>query len=170
MNRRVLTAVAAVVVLMVLAAGFAVAQHGHMRKRGGHGEMDLLSGRMFAHMEARLNLTPEQSQQIKQIKQQQREQRKQQVDRSAHEALVRVMFSDKPDQAEIQKLTQQLQQQHAARLNQMVTTAAQINQVLTSEQRAELQKVITEHQQVREKMKQRREERRRHTQQKQSTQ
>jgi Spy/CpxP family protein refolding chaperone len=42
--------------------------------------------------------------------------------------------------------------------------------VLTPEQRAELQKVMSEHRQVREKMKQRRQERRQEGQQKQPTQ
>ena len=171
MNRRVLVALVAVVLMVVLGAGFAFAQRGHRGKHGVRGDMGLLGGRMFAHLEARLNLTPEQSQQIKQIREQQREEMKQQMDRSAHEALIRAMFSDNPNQAEIQKLTQQLQQQHAARLNQMVTAAAQINQVLTPEQRAEFQKVLSEHQQVRQKMKQQREERRqKRLQEKQSQQ
>jgi protein CpxP len=171
MNRKVLIALVAVALILVLGAGFAFAQRGHRGRHGVHGDMGLFGGRMFAQLEARLNLTPEQTQQIKQIREQQRGQMKQQpVDRTAHEALMRQLFADNPNQAEIQKLTQQLQQQQAARLNQMVTMAAQINQVLTPEQRAELQKVMSEHRQVREKMKQRRQERRQEGQQKQPTQ
>jgi Spy/CpxP family protein refolding chaperone len=170
MNRKVLAAWIAVVVMVVFAAGIAIAQrgprHGGPGAGGPGGMLGMFGGRMLAHIEARLNLTDAQTQQIRQITQQQREQAKQKFDRDAHEALMRQVFSDNPNQAEIQKLTQQLQQQHAQMLQQLVSTGAQINQVLNAEQRAELQEMIAEHHQVREKMKQRREERRQQRQQK----
>ncbi len=95
-------------------------------------------------MKQRLNLTPEQVQQIRQIN---HAQRLQSFDRntaaqSERQALMAALFSETPNQAEIHRHVAALQQAQAAQLNQLVATAAEINKVLTPEQRTEFQKVM----------------------------
>jgi len=115
--------------------------------RGGHGPGGgFLSERMFAHLETRLNLTTEQSGQVRGIFEAQRAKMKEQfaTGRSEHDALFKAIFADKPNQAEIQNQLTALKQKHAQMLDQMVGTGLQVNQVLTSEQRAELLKAMDE--------------------------
>ena len=155
---------AAVAMAVALAGGtfvYAKAQHG----RHGPGGGGFLSERMFAHMEARLNLTPEQSQQVRGIFEAQRAKMKEQFTggRGDREALMKAVFSDNPNQAEIQKQVTALERKHAQMLQQMVDTGLQVNKVLTPEQRAEFLKAMDEHRQAgerfRERMKQRKAER-----------
>ncbi|HXE90072.1 MAG TPA: periplasmic heavy metal sensor [Terriglobales bacterium] len=153
---------AAIAMVVALAGGtfvYAKARHGR------HGGGGFLSERMFAHMEARLNLTPEQSQQVRSIFEAQRAKMKEQFQggRADRDALMKAIFSDNPNQAEIQKQLAALQQQHAQMLQSMVSTGLQVNQVFTPEQRAEFLKAMEEHRQAgerfRERMKQRKAER-----------
>ncbi len=153
---------AAVAMVLALAGGtfvYARAQHaGHGPGGGWIGE------RMFARMEARLKLTPEQSQQVRGIFEAQRAKMGEQFKggRADRDALMKAVFSDNPNQAEIQKQIAALQQQHAKMLQDMVAAGLQVNQVLTVEQRAELLKAVDEQRQAgerfRERMKQRKAE------------
>ena len=153
---------ATVAMVVALAGGtflYANAQHG--RHGPGRG---WISERMFAHMEARLKLTPEQSNQVRGIFEAQRAKMGEQFKggRAERDALLKSVFSDNPNQAEIQKQIAALQQQHAQMLQDMVATGLQVNSVLTAEQRAELLKAMDEHRQAgerfRERMKQRKAE------------
>jgi len=124
--------------------------------------MGLLGGRMLAHMEARLKLTPEQSQQVKGILEAQRNKMKERLGggRKEHSALAQAIFSDNPNLEAIREQVTAMQKQHAQVLEEMVGTGLEINKVLTSEQRAELQQAMAEHKQVREKMRERLQQRR----------
>jgi Spy/CpxP family protein refolding chaperone len=159
-----------VVTLAVALAGgtYLFAKAGH---RGGHGPGGgFLSERMFAHLETRLKLTTEQSSQVRGIFEAQRAKMKEQfaAGRGEHDALFKAVFADNPNQAEIQKQVTALQQKHAQMLQEMVATGTQVNQVLTSEQRAELLKAMEEKKETgrrfRDRMQQRKAEREGQTQ------
>ncbi len=160
----------AVVTLAVALAGstYVFAKAGrHGGHRGGGG---FLSERMFAHLETRLNLTEEQSTQVRGIFEAQRAKMKEQfaAGRGEHDALFKAIFTDNPNQAEIQNQLNALKQKHAAMLDQMVGTGLQVNQVLTPEQRTELLKAMAEKKETgrrfQERMKQRKSEREGQTQ------
>ena len=155
--------VAAVTLAVALAGGtymFAKARGGHGPGGGG-----FISERMFARLETRLKLTPEQSGQVRNIFESQRAKMKEQfaAGRGEHDAIFKAVFTDNPNQAEIQQKLAAMKQKHAEMLDQMVATGLQVNQVLTSEQRAELLKAMEEKQEVgrrfHERMKQRKAER-----------
>ncbi len=140
--------------------------------RGGHGPGGggFLSERIFAHLETRLNLTTEQSGQVRGIFEAQRAKMKEQfaAGRGEHDALLKAVFADNPNQAEIQNQLTALKQKHAQMLDQMVGTGLQVSNVLTSEQRAELLKAMEEKKEAgrrfHDRMKQRRFEREGQTQ------
>ncbi len=71
--------------------------------------------------------------------------------RNLRATLAKQIFTDHPDQAAIQKNAAQLKQQLSAMIDQYVKAGLQINGVLTSGQRAEVQKIIVEHQQLAER-------------------
>jgi Spy/CpxP family protein refolding chaperone len=71
--------------------------------------------------------------------------------RNLRATLAKQIFTDRPDQAAIQKNADQLKQQLSAMIDQYVKAGLQINGVLTSDQRVEVQKIITEHQQLAER-------------------
>ena len=155
--------VAAVTLAVALAGGtflFAKAGHGRHGSRGG-----FISERMFAHLETRLNLSTEQSTQVRNIFESQRAKMKEQFagGRGEHDALFKAVFTDNPNQAEINQQLAALKQKHAQMLDQMVATGLQVNQVLTPEQRVELIKAMDEKKEAgrrfRERMKERKAER-----------
>ncbi len=159
---------AALTLAVALAGGtymFAGARHGRHGLGGG-----FLSERMFAQLETRLKLTSEQSSQVRGIFEAQRARMKEQfaTGRGEHDALFKAVFTDNPNQAEIQKQVTALQQKHAQMLQDMVATGMQVNQVLTSEQRAELLKAVDERREAgrrfHERMQQRKSEREGQTQ------
>ncbi len=114
--------------------------------------------RQFAspRVQARLNLSADQVKQIQQVIQAQRAN----VPKPAasavnagqeHQALLKDIFTDTPDQEKIQQHVAALNQfaaaqaqQHSARLNQAISTMLEINKILTSEQRAEFQRMLDE--------------------------
>jgi Spy/CpxP family protein refolding chaperone len=155
--------VAAVTLAVALAGGtYMFAKAG----RGGHGPGGgFISERMFAHLETRLNLTSEQSGQVRSIFEAQRAKMKEQFagGRGEHDALFKAVFTDNPNQAEIQRQVTAMQQKHAQMLQDMVSTGLQVNQVLTPDQRAELLKAMEEKKQTgrrfHERMQQRKAER-----------
>ena len=157
MNRRWLV-LAAVIAILVLGSGtIAFARYGHGRGGyGWHGEWAM------ARMEARLKLTPDQSRQMREIVSSQKLKLFDQFSagRDNRQALIKEIFKDNPNQAEIQKRVAAIQQQHSDMLNQVVAAGTQLNKVLTPEQRVEMQKVIDERMQAGEKMRQRMRERR----------
>lgn len=133
-----------VIVLGAAIAGVAAYEHGrpgmgmHMR---------------FERMAVRLKLTSEQESQIKADLKQARTNARPDVDsmRNLRATLAKQIFTDRPDQAAIQKNADQLKQQLSAMIDQYVKAGLQINGVLTSDQRVEVQKIITEHQQLAER-------------------
>ena len=123
--------------------------------------MGLFGEWKMAQMEARLKLTPEQSKQMRDIVASQREKLVNGFDagREDRRTLVREIFKDNPSQAEIQKRVSAIQERQAAMVSQLVAAGQEFNKTLTPEQRAEMQRVIDEHIQVADKM---REHRRQH--------
>jgi Spy/CpxP family protein refolding chaperone len=153
-----------IVIVMVVAlfatAGFAFGKRGG---HGGKGGFGLLGGKNFAELEARLKLTPEQSSQLQAIAQQGREQMKAQHEGNrgdGRQALMKQIFSDNPNQGEINRLVNEMKQEQAAQLDAMVAAGAQANKVLKPQQRAELQQMLDEkaamRKNMRERMKQKR--------------
>ncbi|MGH9556336.1 MAG: Spy/CpxP family protein refolding chaperone [Terriglobales bacterium] len=137
--------VAAVTLTVALAGGtYLFAKAG----RGGHGPGGggFISERMFARLETRLKLTPEQSGQVRNIFETQRTKMKEQFasGRGEHDSLFKAVFTDNPNQAEIQQQLGSMKQKHAQMLDQMVATGLQVNQVLTPDQRTELLKAMEE--------------------------
>jgi Spy/CpxP family protein refolding chaperone len=133
-----------VIVLGGAIAGIAAYEHGgpgmgmHMR---------------FEKMAVRLQLTSQQESQIKADLKQARTNARPEIEslRNLRATLAKQIFADRPDQAAIQKNADQLKQQLSAMIDQYVKAGQQINGVLTSEQRVEVQKIITEHQQLAER-------------------
>jgi Spy/CpxP family protein refolding chaperone len=107
----------------------------------------------FERMAVRLHLTSAQESQIKADLKQARGNARPDIDsmRSLRATLAKQIFTDHPDQAAIQKNAAQLKQQLSAMIDQYVNAGLQINGVLTSGQRAEVQKIIVEHQQLAER-------------------
>ena len=127
--------------------------------RAGHmGHMGMFSAWKMAQLEARLKLTPEQSKQMRDIVAARREKLKGDfgAGRDDRQALVREIFKDNPSQAEIQKRVSAMQERHNAMLSQLVASGQDFNKALTSEQRAEMQKIIDEQIQVGNKMREHR--------------
>lgn len=150
-------AAATVALLLVLGSGsLAFAKFaqgaGHMRHMGMFGEWKM------AQLEARLKLTPEQSKQMHDLVAARHEKLMGDfgAGRDDRQALVREIFKDNPNQAEIQKRVSAIQERHNAMLNQLVATGQDFNKTLTPEQRVEMQKIIDEHAQVGDKMREHR--------------
>jgi len=106
--------------------------------------------RGLVEMEVRLKLTPDQSKQVREILKSARDKGFDQFagGSGARVALAKAVFSPQPNQAEIQKNMMALEQQHQQMLQLVVNTGQQISQVLTPEQRAEMQKIIDEKAQI----------------------
>jgi Spy/CpxP family protein refolding chaperone len=68
--------------------------------------------------------------------------------RNLRATLAKQIFVDQPDQAAIQKNADQLKQQLSTMIDEYVKAGLQINGVLSSEQRAEVQKIIAERQEL----------------------
>ena len=68
--------------------------------------------------------------------------------RNMRATLAKQIFVDHPDQAAIQKNADQLKQQLSTMIDEYVKAGLQINGVLSSGQRAEVQKIIAEHQEL----------------------
>ena len=157
-------AVAVACALIVLAtATVSFAKYG--KGRGGHGPLGMLGfggERMIAELETRLKLTPEQSQQLRQVVSSQKQKAFADFEsgRDNRQALVREIFKDNPNQAEIQKRVAALQQQHAQMLNQVVSAGLDINKVFTPEQRVEMNRILDERAEVRSRMRERMQQRR----------
>ena len=144
-----------VIVAGAAIAGFAAYEHGNpgmgMRMR-------------FERMAVRLKLTPAQETQIKADLKQARTNARPDIDsmRNLRATLAKQIFTDHPDQAAIQKNADQLKQQLAAMIDQYVKAGLQINGVLASDQRVEVQKIIVEHQQLAERRRARWQQHREH--------
>jgi Spy/CpxP family protein refolding chaperone len=142
-----------VIVVLILSVGAAAFAQGP--RPGAPG-----LARQFAsaRVQARLNLTPDQVRQIQEIVKAQRaaappapKPAPAAAMAQEHQALMKAIFTDSPNQDEIAKheaaLVQQqaaVAQQHQKRLDQMIGTLLQINRVLTPAQRAEFQKMLDE--------------------------
>jgi len=149
-------AIAAVALLVLGTGSVAFAKFGG---RAGHmGGMGMFGEWKMAQLEARLKLTPEQSKQMRDIVAARHEKLRGDFDagRDDRQALVREIFRDNPSQAEIEKRVSAIRERHNAMLSQLVTAGQDFNKTLTSEQRAEMQKIIDEHVQVGNKMRQHR--------------
>lgn len=137
-----LLAIPGILVLGLATLGFTTAvRHGmHHEGFGFFGE------RGMAELEVRLKLSPDQSKQIREILKNAREKGFDQFAAGSNDrvALAKAVFDPNPNQAEIQKDTQAVQQQHQQMLQLLVDTGAQISKVLTPEQRVEMQKIIEE--------------------------
>ncbi len=132
-----------VIVLGASVAGVAAYEHEH----GGHG----MGMRMrFERMAVRLKLTSAQESQIKADLKQARTNARPAIDsmRNLRGTLAKQIFVDQPDQAAIQKNADQLKQQLSTMIDEYVKAGLQINGVLSSGQRAEVQKIIAEHQEL----------------------
>jgi Spy/CpxP family protein refolding chaperone len=154
MSRKWIAAIVFASVILAT-AGFASARYA--RGERDFAGMSLLRELGLAKLQARLNLSAEQTQQIKEIGRSERTKRLDQFGSGAEnrQALLKAIFSDNPNQTEIQKRVQALQEQHAKMLQDVVSTGLQVNKVFTPEQRVELQRVIEENSQVRAKMRDR---------------
>lgn len=154
-------AIAAAAVLVLGTGIVAFAQYAGRGGRMGR-QMGMLGGWRMAHLEARLKLTPEQSKQMEALMAAQREKMKGDMaaGREDRQALMREIFKDNPNQAEIQKRVSAIQERHNAMLDQLVAAGQEFNKSLTPEQRAEMQRIIDEHVQVRERMREQRHEHR----------
>lgn len=161
MNRKWIAVTVAALLLVLTSAGVAAAKYGKHRGGGGFGMFGFGGERAIAEMEVRLKLTPEQSQKVREMVSSQREKMfsEFQARRENHQALVREIFKDNPNQAEIQKRVAAIKQQQAATIDQLVASGLQLNQVLTSEQRTELNQVFDEREAVRDRMRSRMQER-----------
>lgn len=131
------------VIVCAIVFGVAVVAVGAYEHGGAAAGMP---GRRFQRLAARLKLTPEQQSQIKADLRQTRAVAKPDFDsvRSLRETLGRQIFTDQPNQAEIQKNAELLKQHLSAAIDEYVKVGLQINQVLTPAQRVEMQTVITE--------------------------
>ena len=149
-------AIAAVAVLVVGSSSLALAKFAGRAGRMGH--MGMFGEWKMAQLEARLRLTPEQSKKMHEIVELRRDKLKGDFDagRDDRQALVREIFKDNPSQAEIEKRVSAIQERHNAMLAQLVTAGQDFNKTLTSEQRAEMQKIVDEHIQVGNKMREHR--------------
>ncbi len=108
------------------------------------------AGMRFERLAVRLQLTPQQESQIKAQLRQARSSAKPDID-SLHTlrgTLARQIFTNQPNQAEIQKTSEQLKQQLSAVIDQYVKAGLQINSVLKPEQRTEVQKIVNERQEL----------------------
>lgn len=154
--------IAALLVLVIGTASIASA------RRGGHGGMGkgFFGEFNFAKIEARLKLTPQQSDQIRGIVRSERERHVSQFEaggNNRHE-LMKAIFAENPNQGEINNRIEAMVKQHEQMLRQMAATGTEVNKVFTPEQRAEVQRMLDENAQaaskMRERMKQRMQERR----------
>ena len=147
----------AAIALLVLGTG-SVAFAKFAGRAGRMGHMGMFGEWKMAQLEARLKLTPEQSKQMRDIVAARHQQLRSDFDagRDDRQALVREIFKDKPNQAEIEKRVSAIQERHNAMLSQLVAAGEDFNKTLTPEQRAEMQKIIDEHIQVGNKMREHR--------------
>lgn len=147
----------AAVALLVLGTG-SVAFAKFAGRAGHRGHMGMFSEWKMAQLEARLKLTPEQSKKMHEIVESRRDKLRGDfgAGRDDRQALVREIFKDNPNQAEIEKRVSAIQERHNAMLSQLVAAGQDFNKTLTSEQRAEMQKIIDEHIQVGNKMREHR--------------
>ncbi len=158
MMKKTWALVAAAVVLVGSAGALAVARYG----RGmGPGGMGFMHERMLAQVEVRLKLTPEQSKQLRELMSSRRDQMREtfQAGQADRRALIQEVFKDNPSQAEIQKRVAAIQERQAAMINQMVDAGLQFNKSLSPEQRAEMNKMLAEHFEVADRMRQHMQER-----------
>ena len=139
--------------LLVLGSG-SVAFAKYAGRAGHMGHMGMFGEWKMAQLEARLKLTPEQSKQMRDLVASRRTKLMEDFDagRDDRRALVREIFKDNPSQAEIQKRVSAIQERQAAMVSQLVAAGQEFNKTLTPEQRVEMQKVIDEHIQVADKM------------------
>ncbi len=143
--RRKTVHIATIMLLVAVCAGATFAQQPGMLRQ-------FTSPRV----QARLNLTPDQVKQIQQVVQAQRANAPKPAAAATnaaqeHQALLKAIFTDKPDQEAIQQHAAALNQfaaaqaqQHTARLNQFINTMLEINKILTPEQRDEFQRMLDE--------------------------
>ena len=166
MNRKIIiTGLVAVLCILMVSAVFA--QRGPRPGGFGGGFGGGMLGQFTnARVAARLNLTPDQTKQIQEIVNAHRT-AMQPAQRPApgtgprinHDALLKTIITDKPDQAAIQKqmdamLQQQttMEQQRQQRLGAYVDTMLEINKVLTPAQRTEFQRMLDENSRARQMM------------------
>ena len=155
MTRRHCTAVGVLVIAVAgVVALYGQGQRGRFQSQDGGGWwQQLASGKL----QQRLQLSPEQMDQIKQISASGRPKLFELSSTAAEnrQALLKEVFSDKPNQKEINRRKEALQQVHNAQMDELIARAGEVNQVLTPEQRSELQRIIDEGAQQREQRRQR---------------
>ncbi len=150
MHKKIVSA--GVIALFCVALGAAAfAQQGPARR-------GLLRQFISARVVARLNLTPDQVKKIQQIVRTRRTAARSRQGATAQadlaqerQALLKAIFSDKPEQGEIQKHMDAIVQQQSAaderrraNLSDNVDSMLEINKVLTPAQRTEFQKMLDE--------------------------
>lgn len=115
-----------------------------------HGEGGMGMHMRFERLAVRLKLTSAQESQIKADLKQARTSARPEVQsmRNMRATLAKQIFTDHPDQAAIQKNAEQLKQQLSMLIDDYVKAGMQINSVLTTDQRAEVQKIIVERQEL----------------------
>ena len=128
---------------------------------GRHGRRGMRHEMRMANFAARLKLTPEQRQKLETIhsRQKERMESRREAMRADHQALQAELRKDKPNQAEIQRLTTSIQQRRNQAMQERIQNQLEFNQSLTPEQRAELGKMAAEREQTRQEMRQRWEQR-----------
>lgn len=146
MRRKWIIVGGVVAALVVATAAVAYAR----AARHGCDGLGFFGHRGLAEMEVRLKLTPDQSKQVRAILKSAREKGFDQfaAGSGARVSLAKAVFSPQPNQAEIQKNMLALEDQHQQMLQLVVNTGQQISQVLTPEQRVEMQKIIDEKAQI----------------------
>ena len=149
--------IVAVCGVTLVAATFAL---GGFRRGGAMGAV--AEEMRFEKLAVRLKLTSDQESQIKRQLKEARSGAKPQIDslRSLRGTLARQIFTNQPNQDQIQKTSEELKQQLSAVIDQYVKAGLQINSALKPEQRTEVQKIITERQQLAERRRARWEQRR----------
>src|SRR3954470_22718386 len=138
---------AAILSLGAVATVAAQAAEGHGHGRHGRDGRGGMGGGMFMGKEAmaRLNLTDDQKAKLKQMHERQREQMKAQFQQGRQDnGLMQEVFKDNPNPAVIQQRVAEMQQRQAAALTAHVAAMQEFNSILTSEQRAEMQKLMAE--------------------------
>jgi protein CpxP len=138
---------------LALCAGMAIAQdanapaseprHHGMDEHFMHGGSEI---GMFLHQ---LNLTDDQKAQIKQIFKSEKPSMKplMQSEFTAHDQMLHLIASDKFDQAAVAKLAAQESQIHMQLEVEHAKIASQVYQLLSSEQKAKVADLITQHEQ-----------------------
>ena len=130
--------IVSVLVLLAGALSIAIAQ-----RHGRGGDWGIMGMQKYVQ---RLNLTPEQQQQIRQIIGTRRQAAEPDMKGAGdlRATLAKQVFVDQPNAAQIQQTANQLKLQMSKMIDEYVAAGMDVNKVLTAEQRSEVQKIIEE--------------------------